>query len=78
MTKFKYVLTYGDGSTMDSVEEYGDYAPDQAIFDSYTEAEEAALYAVSCTISGQETLYMSNPGDYDEDVEVTYKIEEVE
>lgn len=78
MTKYKYILTYEDGTTMDSLEEYGDYAPEQATFDSYGEADSAAQYAVSCTKLGQEELHMSNPGDYDEDVEVTYVIEEVE
>lgn len=37
------------------------------IFDTEEEAEEYALYLVSCSKEGAEILHMSNPGDYDED-----------
>lgn len=50
-----------------------------AVFDTEEEAEEYALYLVSCTIDSAETLHMSNPGDYDEDdYETDYEIVEVE
>ncbi len=50
------------------------------LYNSYEEAEEAALYLCSCAREGAETLHMSNPGDYDfdEDEEYTYEIEEIE
>lgn len=34
------------------------------VFSTYEEAEEYALYLVSCYHTGGETLEMSNPGDY--------------
>lgn len=37
------------------------------VYDIEEEAEEEALYLVSCTKQGAEILHMSNPGDYDED-----------
>jgi len=40
MSKYKYVLTYENGENLDSVEEYGDYAPEEAVFNSYNEAED--------------------------------------
>lgn len=78
MSKYKYILTYDDGNTMDSYEEYSDLNIDQAVFESCELAEEAALYAVSCTRQGQEELHMGNPGDYDEEVDVTYEIVEID
>lgn len=45
------------------------------VFDTEEEAEEHALYLVSCTKLGAEILHMSNPGDYDEDdYEADYEI----
>lgn len=52
---------------------------EDAVFDTEEEAEEHALYLVSCTMEGAEILHMSNPGDYDEDdYEAEYEIVEVE
>lgn len=50
------------------------------LYDSYEDAEEAALYLCSCSRVGAEILNLSNPGDYDydEDEEYEYEIEEVE
>ena len=49
------------------------------VFDTEEEAEEHALYLVSCTQLGAEILHMSNPGDYDEDdYEVDYEIIEID
>lgn len=49
------------------------------VFDTEEEAEEHALYLVSCTKLGAEILHMSNPGDYDEDYyEVDYEIIEID
>ncbi|MCI6203509.1 MAG: hypothetical protein MR663_06350 [Lachnospiraceae bacterium] len=49
------------------------------VFDTEEEAEEHALYLVSCTKLGAEILHMSNPGDYDEDdYEADYEIIEVD
>lgn len=49
------------------------------VFDAQEEAEEHALYLVSCTKLGAEILHMSNPGDYDEDdYEADYEIIEVD
>ena len=52
MEKFKIIF---DGEEQDEV------------FDTEAEAEEYALYLVSCTRTGAEILHMSNPGDYDYD-----------
>lgn len=49
------------------------------IFDTGEEAEEHALYLVSCTKLGAEILHTSNPGDYDEDdYEADYEIIEID
>lgn len=49
------------------------------VFDTQEEAEEHALYLVSCTQLGAEILHMSNPGDYDEDdYEADYEIIEID
>lgn len=50
------------------------------VFDSYDEAEEYALYLVSCYHTGGEILEMSNPGDYpyDPDDEPEYEIFEID
>ena len=50
------------------------------LYNTYEEAEEAALYLCSCSREGAENLHLSNPGDYDynENEEYEYKIEEVD
>ena len=50
------------------------------VFDTYDDAEEYALYMVSCYHTGGEILEMSNPGDYpyDPDYEPEYAIIEIE
>lgn len=49
------------------------------VFDTEEEAEEHALYFVSCTKLGAEILHMSHPVDYDEDdYEADYEIIEVD
>ena len=75
MGLFKYVLTFPNGDILDSQEE------DDETFSSYEDAEDAALYAISCSKTGAEILHMSNPGDYDEygeDDEFEYEIEEID
>ena len=53
--------------------------PQDELYDTYEDAEEAALYLCSCSDLGAEILHLSNPGDYDydEDEEYEYEIEEV-
>ena len=50
------------------------------VFDSYEDAEEYALYLVSCYHTGGEIIEMSNPGDYpyDPDDEPEYEIVEID
>ena len=72
MIKYKYILTYPDGETYDSVDDGM-----EDLFDSYEDAVEAALYAISCSKAGAETLHLSNPGDYEYD-EDTYEDPEYE
>lgn len=50
------------------------------VFDTEAEAEDYALYLVSCARDGAETLNMSNPGDYplDDYEDPDYEIVEVE
>lgn len=76
MPKYKYVITYDDGS--DDYDSY-EYDGESGLFDTYEEAEEEALYAISCHKEGAEILHMSNPGDYDfdEDDDAYYEIIEV-
>ena len=72
MTKYKIKMIYPDGEEV----------IEDDIFDSYEEAEDAALYYVSCTRDGAETLNLSNPGDYEYDeetyVDPTYEIIEID
>ena len=64
MSKYKIIF---DGTEEDDV------------FDTYEEADDYALYLVSCTRLGGQILEMSNPGDnpYDPDDEPEYDIIEV-
>ncbi len=52
------------------------------VFDSEEEAEDYALYLISCTKQGAEIMNMSNPGDYEFNEEnwedPTYEIIEFE
>ena len=70
MPKFKVVITYSNGDT-DNIDE---------LFDSYEEAEEAALEYISNWHAGGEVLELSNPGDYpyEPDDEPDYDIFEEE
>ena len=67
MSKFKIVF---DGEECDE------------IFNTEEEAEDHALYLISCSREGAEILHMSNPGDYDYDEETyddpDYEIIEIE
>jgi hypothetical protein len=54
MPKFKVVINYQNGET---------YELDE-LYDSYEEAEEAALEDISNWHAGGEVLELSNPGDY--------------
>lgn len=52
---------------------------DDEIFTSEKDAEEHALYLLSCAKEGAEILHMSNPGDYDkDDYDDDYEIIEVD
>ena len=79
MPKYKYVLTYEDGTELDSLEEYGEDSID-GIFSSEEDATEAALYAISCSHLGAEILNLTGDQDedYDEDEDIEYEIIEVE
>lgn len=79
MTKYYYIIHFSDGD-YNSYEEYGD-DNFEGTFSSYSDAEDAALYCISCSKEGQEVLHLSNPGDYDEpdyDEDIDYDIEELE
>lgn len=56
--------------------------PDDELYDSYDEADEAGLFACSCARIGTEILYLSNPDyydyDYDENEEYEFSIEEID
>ena len=78
MSQYKYILTFPDGHTLDSQEEY-DYCED-GVYDSYDDAEEAACNDIGNYHAGAEVLHMSNPGDYPSDGDsddVEYDIEEI-
>ena len=79
MPKYKYVLTYEDGTQLDSLEEYGDDLF-EGTFSSESAAEDAALYAISCSHLGAEILNLTGDQDedYDEDEDIEYEIIELE
>ena len=65
MAKYRIRSLYSDGE-MELLDE---------TFDSYEEAEDAALYQMSCYDLGGEVLNLSNPGDYPlSDDELIYEI----
>ncbi len=72
MSKYKIKLIYPEGD--EEIIEDEEY-------DTEADAEEMALYYISCSRQGAEILHMSNPGDYeyDEDTfeDATYEIIEV-
>ena len=72
MSKYEVTIHFPDG----------DDNLDGELFDSYEEAQEAALEAISAWDTGCEILNMSNPGDYpydEDDVnDVDYDIDEVD
>ena len=74
MTKY-YAVIHFNGGDMDE-DNYGEF------YNSEADAEEAALYAISCANQGAEILHMSNPGDYPYDEsdyeDIEYTIEEIE
>ncbi len=53
--------------------------PQDELYDTYEEAEEAGLYMCGCADLGAETLHLSNPGDYDydENDEYEFKVEKI-
>ena len=59
MAKYGYEITFSNGEILKS-DEYFD-----EVYDCEEDAYDAALYAVSCCEIGQETLHLSNPGEYD-------------
>lgn len=52
--------------------------PEDELYDSYEQAEDAALYLCSCSDAGAEILHLSNPGDYDYDEDEEYEYEIIE
>ena len=60
MAKYKAVIYWSDGEVIEE-DNYGEY------FSSEEEAEDAAIYAISCTKVGAEELHWNNPGEYDYD-----------
>lgn len=68
--KYKVIMHYSDGTSEEEDE----------IFDTEEDAEDHALYAVSCANEGAEILHLSNPGDYpiDEYENPDYEIIEVD
>ena len=57
MPKYKVIMHYSNGISEEEEE----------IFDTEDDAEEYALYLISCGKEGAEILNLSNPGDYDLD-----------
>ena len=54
MAKYKVLMIFPNG----------DEELDDMVFDSEEDAYEYGLYLVSCSLTGAETLNLSNPGDY--------------
>ena len=57
MPKYKVIMHYSTGISEE----------EEDIFDTEDDAEEYALYLISCGKEGAEILNLSNPGDYDLD-----------
>ena len=57
MPKYKVKMHYSNGISEE----------EEDIFDTEDDAEEYALYLISCGKEGAEILNLSNPGDYDLD-----------
>ena len=57
MPKYKVIMHYSNGISEE----------EEDIFDTEDDAEEYALYLISCGKEGAEILNLSNPGDYDLD-----------
>lgn len=57
MPKYKVIMHYSNGISEE----------EEDIFDTEYDAEEYALYLISCGKEGAEILNLSNPGDYDLD-----------
>ncbi len=75
MTKYKFILYFPNGDTIDS------YSKGEPLFDYYDAAVDMALEWIGGYRLGGEILHLSNPGDYDEpdeDEKIEYDIEEVE
>ena len=70
MSKYKVNMLYADGT--ENEEDY--------IFDTEEEAIEHGEYMLSCLHLGEETMFMSNPGDYplDDSDEGTFEVFEVD
>ena len=73
MARYKYILYFGNGDQLDS-ESHGE------VFNSYEDAQDAALKAIGNYRLGGEMLNLSNPGDYeyDEDENIDYDIVEID
>lgn len=54
MPKYKVIMHYSNGISEE----------EEDIFDTEYDAEEYALYLISCGKEGAEILNLSNPGDY--------------
>ena len=57
MPKYKVIMHYSNGISEE----------EEDIFDTEDDAEEYALYLISCGKEGAEIINLSNPGDYDLD-----------
>ena len=57
MPKYKVIMHYSNGIREE----------EEDVFDTEDDAEEYALYLISCGKEGAEILNLSNPGDYDLD-----------
>ena len=57
MPKYKVIMHYSNGISEE----------EEDIFDTEDDAEQYALYLISCGKEGAEILNLSNPGDYDLD-----------
>lgn len=66
---YKIVMKYPDGTSEEQDE----------VFETESDADEYAVYLVSCYSQGGEILHMSNPGDYPlSDDSADFEIVEVE
>ena len=75
MNTFKYVIILGDGTRIDSYDEYCE----EGLFESYSEAENEAIIEMESFENGYEKFHSDKPDDfnYAPDEAIDYEVIQV-